>query len=200
MKRRKAIVVTKRDGSAECFSVTRLSSCLARGLQARAYAPRLAGPLARAVTLHLREWSDDQPPTTQYVFRCVCSVLQQTGLGDVAEDLNHHRRLRTARRRRTRVLDGSDQPATRGRPWRKAALVATLRNRYGLRQAVARFLAGQIESRVFALNYRVLTKPFLTELVRNEVLAWGLADQQVLRMDIDACEHPVAPGPPKKES
>ena len=193
-------MVTKRDGSVECFSVPKLSGCLARVLRGRVYDGRLSVPLARAVAMHLREWNDSKPPTTQYIFRCVCSVLEQTGLGEVAEDLYEHRRLRAARRQRTRVLEVTDSPTARGKPWRKPAIVAALQNDYGLRHSVARFLAGQIELQVFALNYRLITRPFLMELVRNEVLAWGLVDEQVLRTDIPMCEHPVAPGPPEKEN
>jgi hypothetical protein len=198
VKNSKDIVVTKCDGSVECFSAAKLSATLARVLQGRSYDPRLARPLARAVALHLKEWRGSNPPTTQYIFRCVSSVLEQTGLADVADDLTHHRRLRTVRRRRTRVLAGSKKTGERGRPWRKVAIVATLENHYGLRHAVARFLAGQIESQVFALNYRLITKPFLAELVRNEVLAWGLADEQVLQAEVSVGV-PVTSPPPTKE-
>ncbi len=184
------IVVTKQDGTVERFVLPKLANSLARVLRGRAYDARLATPLARAVAMHLREWPREQPPGTDYIYQCVTSVLQQTGLTDVADDLGHHRRLRAARRRRTRVLPSGAPAGTTGESWRKAALVATLENRYGLTHAVSRFLAGQIELQVFALNYRLLTRPFLAELVRNEVLAWGLADEQMLRVD-KACEHPV---------
>ncbi len=195
----KDVVVTKQDGTVERFALPKLANCLARVLRGRAYDPRLAGPLARAVAMHLREWPREQPPTTEYIYQCVTAVLQQTGLTDVADDLGHHRRLRAARRRRTRVLRSGAPAGTTGEPWRKVALVATLENRYGLTHAVARFLAGQIELQVFALNYRLMTRPFLAELVRSEVLAWGLADEQMLRVD-KACEHPVGgPGQPVEE-
>lgn len=200
MKAPKETVVTKVDGSVECFVAGKLSACLARVLAGRHYDPRLAGPLSRAVALHLGEWTRPVPPTTQYVYNCVRSVLQQTGLGDVAEDLAYHRRIRAGRRRQTRVLDSLDQSPARARAWRKLALVATLQNRYGCRHAVARFLAGQIETQVFALNYRLITKPFLAELLRNEVLAWGLADERILGVAADALEHPVGPPQPEKEN
>lgn len=199
MKRTKDIAITKRDGSIECFRVTKLQGCLAGVLQGRAYDPRLAGPLARAVALHLQEWCEPAPPTSQYIFRCVCSVLEQTGLRDVADDLQHHRRLRAARRRRTRVIALAGHTPNQGRPWCKDAIVATLENQYGLRHNVARFLAGQIEDQVFALNYRLITRSFVAELVRNEVLAWGLADKQVLLADARVCEHPVGPRSPDSD-
>jgi hypothetical protein len=188
----KEIAITKQDGSVECFRAAKLTACLTRVLDGRAYDPRLAGPLARAVAMHLEEWTDPRLPTTHYIFRCVCSVLQQTGLNDVAEDLINHRRLRASRRRRIRVIDDKARKGGKPRPWRKLSLVATLQDAFGISHAVARFLAGQVEAQVFALNYRLVTKAFLTELVRNEVLAWGLADGQVLGVaDIAA----AAPAP-----
>lgn len=198
MRRGNEIVLSKCDGSVECFSPSKLSTCLARALQGRAYDARLAEPLARAVAMHLREWSGAAPPTTKYVFRCICSVLQQTGLGDVADDLIRVRRQRRANRKRIRVVDVSKAAGGRGEPWRKLALVATLQNRYGCRHAVARILAGQIEARVFGLNYRVITKQFMVELTKNEVLAWGLGDRQVLDA-VPAPPQPVA-APPRKEN
>ncbi len=200
MKKTKEIVVTKRDGTVERFGSDKLSATLASALQARSYDPRLSTPLARAVALHLQEWKHPNPPTTEYIFRCVASVLEQTGLADVADDLKRHRRMRASRRRRTRVMAAGDQPGAKGKPWRKSAIVATLENHYGLRHTIARFLAGQIETQVFALDYRLITRPFLGELVRNEVLAWGLADEQVLHAELDVCEHPVAPARPQKEN
>lgn len=195
MKHSKTIVLTKRDGTAECFVVEKLTGSLARVLQERAYDPRLAGPLARAVAMHLEECTPGKPQTTDYVFKCVCAVLEQTGLADIAGDLKRHRKGRAQRRRRIQVIDVAQAQANVcGRPWRKVAVVATLQNRYGLRLSVARFLASRIESQVFALNYRLITRQFLAELVRNEVLAWGLADTQVFTAQVGLNETPVAPG------
>jgi hypothetical protein len=58
---------------------------------------------------------------------------------------------------------------------------------------VARFLAGQIEAQVFTLDYRLITRPFLSELVRSEVLAWGLADEDVLRAEVADAGLPATP-------
>lgn len=199
MKRCKDIIVTKHDGSLEGFSLSKLSNALATVLQGRSYDPRLSRPLARAIGLHLRGWAELTPPTTEYIHRCVCSVLQQTGLGEVADDLASHRRLRAARRRRVRVLDRRES-TQRGRRWQKVELVETLESRYGLRHAVSRFLAGQIEAQVFALNYRLISETFLAELVRNEMLAWGLADGRVSQIDTPAGERPVGTRRPEKEN
>ncbi len=192
------IVITKRDGTLERFSLAKLSNCLATAIQGRAYDPRLAGPLSRAVAQHLSEWHQSQPPTTEYIYRCLQSVLQQTGLSDVAEDLEVHRRLRCRCRRRIRILDGGADGAA-AESWRKTTLVGTLQNRYGLRYNVARFLAGRIEAQLLGLGYRVISRSFLDELARSEVLAWGLADTQVLQSGAAGCEQPVAGRPPQKE-
>jgi hypothetical protein len=192
------IVITKRDGSVERFSLAKLGNCLATVMRDQAYDPQLAAPLARAVALHLREWRDAQPLTTDYVYRCVQSVLQQTGLGDVADDLAAHRCVRSRRRQRIRVSDAASSGGV-GEPWCKAKLAETLESCYGLRHAVARFLAGRIEQQVFALNYRVISRPLLAELTRSEVLAWGLADEQVLRAGAAACQRPVVGRRPGKE-
>lgn len=199
MKSTRPIVVTKRDGSLERFNLTKLANCLATAIRAQHYDPRLAGPLANAVAMHLREWREPTPPTTRYIYRCVHAVLQQTGLSDVADELGDHRRRRRARRELTRVLADSRSGAS-GEPWNKGALVHTLESHYGLRHAVARFLARQIEAQVFALDYRVVTKAFLRELVRNEVLAWGLVDDLALRGAVTDTATPVTAPPHKKEN
>ncbi|MBK9127195.1 MAG: hypothetical protein IPM13_05275 [Phycisphaerales bacterium] len=193
MKRCKELVITKRDGTVERFSLPKLVSGLRVVLEGRSYDGRLAGPLAKAVEMHLHECRGSTPPRTDYIFRCVVSVLQQTGLSDVAEDLQLHRRLRAARRRRTRVFPAAGAATARGVPWQKTDIVAALENHYGLRHSVARFLAGQIESQVFGLNYRLITRPFLAELVRSEVLAWGLASEDVLQKGAADCVAPAAP-------
>lgn len=200
MKRRKDTVVLKRDGTVERFSLFKLMNSIRVALEGRAYEGRLSGPLARAVELHLREFRIGEAPSTDYIFRCVASVLEQTGLTDVCEDMSLHRRMRNIRRRRTRVV-GAAAASETATAWQKAMVVATLEGHYGLRHSVARFLAGQIEQQVFALNYRAITRPFLAELIRNEVLAWGLGEEVLLRREASLCELPILqPNEPKKES
>ena len=196
MRSLKQLVITKQDGTLERFSLTKLTNCLAIVMRRQAYDPRLGGPLGKAVAMHLQEWRGAAPPSTEYVYRCVRSVLQQTGLSDVADDLAAHRRARRWRRARLRVVDPS-QPRLDGHPWRKARIVDTLQNQYGLRYPVSRFLAGRIEHQVFALDYLLVSKAFLSELIRSEVLAWGLADEQTLqgREHADLAPPVVAPQP-----
>ncbi|MBK9118364.1 MAG: hypothetical protein IPM18_02015 [Phycisphaerales bacterium] len=198
MRSSKNIVVTKRDGTLERFHVAKLTNCLAQAIGAHAYDERLAGPLARAVAMHLVDWQEPSPPTTSYIYHCVRTVLQQTGLSEVADALADHRRLRRMRRRRIRVIEPG-RPG-RGEAWNKSAIVGTLQHRFGLRHAVSRFMAGRIEAQIFTLDYRVVTRPFLAELVRNEVLAWGLADEQVLQENPDSCTRSPDPNAVSEES
>lgn len=198
MKNTKQIVVTKGDGTVERFSLTKLQNCLTRVLRTQSYDARLAGPLANAIAMHLAEWQGAVPPSTNYIHRCARSVLNQTGLAEVAEVLATHRRQRQVRRRQIRVLE-TELARGLGQPWRKGALVEHLEHRHGLRHAVARFLAGRIEDQVFALDYRVVSKSFLRELVRNEVLAWGLADEQTMKGAPAACDPPVRVSPPGEQ-
>lgn len=198
MKRIKDLFVTKRDDTVERFAFHKLLNCLRDSLESRGYDPRLATPLAKAVEMHLVECRAGEPIGTDYIFKCVSSVLGQTGLGDVADDMIQFRRQRESRRRKTRVLPGVDNAGLRSLPWNKSAIIATLENQYGLRHNVARFLASRVEEQVFSLNYRTITKPFLAEVVRNEVLAWGLAGEDLMRKDAIALELPLGPTGPGK--
>lgn len=198
MKKTRHIVVTKHDGTLERFSAVKLTNCLADAMRAHGYDPRLAQPLARAVALHLQEWQGATPPSTGYIYRCVRSVLQQTGLGDVADELAAHRRMRRLRRRRVRVLDAGELQSG-GEAWSKSVIVDTLRNEYDLRHVVARFMASRIEAQVFALDYRTVSRAFLRELVRNEILAWGLADTRTVSATVEACQPRVSTPRPAQE-
>lgn len=170
--------VCKRDGSHEEFTFPKLRTTLARVMQMGEADPKLAEPLARAVAAHLDEWQEPNPPTTEYIFRCVRSVLQQSGLAEVARDFTRQRRARDHRRRVLRIVDRA-APGRRFAPWRKAEIVRVLKEEYGIGHSAARFLAGRTEEQVFALNYRLISRTLVSELIRNELLAWGLADEPV---------------------
>lgn len=168
-------MVVKRGGELEPFEAAKLRRCLAAALWACDRDPRLADALARAVELHLQSWNSPHPPSTDYVFRCACVALSETGLAGVARYLVRRQRRRAARRRELTVFD----PRRPGRSpvrWRKASVALLLRSRYGLRRPVARFLAGVVERQVFNLGYAVVSTTLIRELIRNELLAWGLAD------------------------
>jgi hypothetical protein len=175
MRKRGSILVAKRDGAIEPFDAAKPRRCLAAAMAACNCDPRLADALARAVELHLRQWSEPQPPTTDYVFRCLRTALAETGLARVAQRLIAHRQRRAAQRQRLAV--GRQQDCCdKATPWRKASVAETLERRYGLDCAVARILAGEVERRVLGLEYAVVSTALINELIRSELSAWGLGD------------------------
>jgi hypothetical protein len=166
-------MVRKSDGSQEAFDIRKLRRSLASAMEACRYDVRFADSLSQAVLIHLRDWKESRPPSTEYIFRCIRQVLMETGLEDVAHQLTIHRRHRSMRRRSIAVIDPDNRE--RPRPWRKATVCSVLQQVYGLSSNVSRILAGEIESRVVALNYGAVSKALVEELIRNELLAWGLA-------------------------
>lgn len=168
-------MIAKREGQLERFEPPKPRRCLAAAMKACNRDLRLADALAGAVALHLRDWSAAGPPSSDYIFRCLRTALVETGMEDVAQHLVLHRRRRASQRRGLSVFD-VDKSHYALAPWRKAAVAATLEGRHGLTHAVARILAGEIERRVLALEYSVVSKSLIRELVRNELLAWGLVD------------------------
>lgn len=168
-------MIAKREGALEPFEPAKPRRCLAAAMKTCHRDVRLADALVRAVALHLRDRPADAPTSANYIFRCLCVALTKTGMEDVARQLVLHRRFRADQRRRLSVFD-ADQSQYALAPWRKAAVAATLAGRYGLSLAVARILAGEIECRVLGLGYSVVSKALIRELLRSELLAWGLVD------------------------
>ncbi len=166
------ILIAKREGGLEPFQQAKPHRCLVAAMKAQRRDHRLAGPLVQALRLHMLKRREPGPVSAEYVFRCVHAVLTDTGLGDVAERLARHRRRRAERRRRVRVLA---EQAGEPRPWSKAAIVETLQGRFGLSYETSRILASEIERRILALDYRLVSATLVEELIRGELLAWGLA-------------------------
>ena len=169
------IKIAKCGGGLEAFDRTKLRRCLADAMKACGRDPRYAEALAKAVELHLAEWQETQPPTTDYIFRCLRTALEKTGMAGVAQYLISQRRQRAEQRRRLSVFD-ADQADCPTIPWRKSWVAETLRREHGVGHSVARILAGEIERRVLALDYDVVSRSLIVEIVRNELLAWGLAE------------------------
>lgn len=195
MKRGEPVIIGKRDGHTEAFSIAKLKRCLSGAMLACSRDARFADPLAQAVQMHLEQWAEARPPTSDYIFRCLRSALTQTGMPEAAEELVSHRQIRSAGRRSVRVYDSAGCRSN-GEPWRKAALVNTLQARYGLRRPTARMLAREIETRVLALDYPLVSTALINELMRNELSAWGLDDNAVEPAQVDRSPDPVAGGPP----
>ena len=140
---------------------------------------RFADPLAQAVQMHLEQWTESRPPTSDYIFRCLRSALVQTGMPEAAEELLSRRQARRDGRCGVRVYDSAACRSS-SEPWRKTAVVNCLQTRYGLRYATARVLAREIETRVLALDYRLVSTALIREMVCNELLAWGRDDTVVV--------------------
>ncbi|MFO0837678.1 MAG: hypothetical protein U1D55_04065 [Phycisphaerae bacterium] len=173
------LVVVKRDGTSEPFSLHKLRRCLTVGLAGSSHDGRIADALSRAVSVHLRQLTEHRRPTTDYIFGCVRTVLNRTRLSDIGDRLAQHRRMRAAARRRLRVSDALDS-AGRTTRWQKRMIVAVLQNAHGLQRNTARILAGEIESRILSMNYAVVSQVLIAELIRNELLVWGLADDALV--------------------
>lgn len=177
MKHLRRVMVAKRDGSQEPFELQKLRRSLAAAMKGCRYDERYAGPLAEAVAMHVNECSQRRRPSTDYVYRCARTVLKETGLQDVAEAYSSYRRQRAARRRGISVLVEVDGKMTQ-RAWRKDSVVRVLRQKHGLSRPLGRILAGEVEKRVLELNYDAISQVLVGELIRSELLAWGLIDEQ----------------------
>jgi len=175
VRKTRRIMIAKREGELEPFETAKLRRCLAAAMETCNRDERFADALAHAVELHLRDWSESRPPTTEYIFRCLRIALTETGMDQVARQLARHRRRRANQRRAVSVRDARGERRALA-PWRKATVAGTLERRHGLRHPVARILAGEVERRVLALEYGVVSTTLITELVRSELSAWGLTD------------------------
>ena len=175
----KTPIISKRDGSTEPFSTPKLRRCLDTLLREAGFDAHLATPLSKAVGLHIQRCDDDVPLTSSYVFDCVHAVLSQTGLREAADGFRAHRDRRRGSRARISVIDESAASQV-ALPWDKACLIATLKDKFGLRHAVSRYLASEIEHKVFALEYQSVSRQLLSALVRNELSSWGLRDDGIV--------------------
>lgn len=169
------LTLVKRDGSHEPFARGKLRRAIAIGMRACKYDPDLADPLVQAVEVHLKYWDEPRLPTTDYVFRCVHAVLNETGLKDVAEELVQYRRWRRGRRRVVRVVREGDKASSR--PWRKSLIVRRLEKDFELQPATCRILASNVEQHVLGLGFAEVTQRLVDELLRTELMAWGLTEE-----------------------
>jgi hypothetical protein len=193
------IMITKRGGSRELFEPAKPRRCLTAALRACKDDDRFADALVRAVEFHLRHWTRGALPTSDYVFRCLRTALIQTGMQQAADQLALHRRRREMRRQNLAVLDPQDDGESAVAPWRKSDVARTLEDDCGLSHSVARILAGEVERRVLALDYTVVSKPLIAEVINNELMAWGLAEEQTDGPNEEIGPDAVADRQPEKE-
>jgi hypothetical protein len=166
-------LVQKQDGSLEVFCSGKLRRCVEVLLRETGFDPDIARALTKAVGIHVRQCSGNV--STTYIGDCVVAVLKQTGLSAAADALTAHRERRDRRRSSVGVVV---RGASATAPWSKSRLAVSLRDHHDLREAVARYLAGEIERKVFELNYTAVSTELLSALVASELSAWGLTGRQ----------------------
>ncbi len=166
--------IAKRGGAVEVFAIEKLARCLTIGLRACGQDVFLAGPLARAIRVHLDGWNRRRPPTSDYVFKCVQTVLREVQLPDVARVLADYRRRRAHRRRGVAVVKVGNGCVTAS-GWSKERVAASLQARFGVQRRTARSIADEVEQRVLSLGYSQVPASMVREVLQAEMLAWGLA-------------------------
>ena len=167
--------IRKRDGRTEPFDVRKLRRALLRALREARQPGYYAEPLAEAIAIHLKDWNEPQPASSDYVFDCCQAVLRETGLRNVARALARYRHRRERRRLATQVRRLS-AAGVAVEPWSRERIAATLERRFGLTAGAARILSSDVEQRVLSLGYRVVDVELIEAVVRNELRAWGLLD------------------------
>jgi hypothetical protein len=172
--------VAKSEGSIERFQVGKLRRSIWLAMQGLDCEPQLADPLARAVAMYVRGRRSAAMLTTGDVFECAQTVLDDTGLGEVSRRLAEHRRQRVGRRRRLLVAD-FERADAECVGWSKQRVVDAIERQYRLRHPVARIIGGEVEKRVLELDFKVVSTTLVREIVRNELLAWGLVSDEVLQ-------------------
>ncbi len=173
------IRVCKRDGSDEPFSLAKLAGSIREGLDASGEAAGLAGStaagLAEAVHDYVEKSSADDPVKTEFLAELVELVLAQTGHTAASMAFQRHRSFRDRQRRRVMVANPrpSDGRFVRRR-WNKSHIVQHLRRQHGLDAPVSRMIAGRVEQLVFQCGLNVVTVGLVYEMIKSELLAWGL--------------------------
>ena len=179
MKAFKCRTVAKRSGALERFASAKLRRSVENALRDSHADPQLARPLADAVAVHLQDCDDAQPPSTEYVHQCIVAVLSETGLEAAARCYRRHHERRAQARAQTRVYVAAGSSPAEAESWNKARLVAWLARTSGLRQPVARVMAAEIETKLLSLKYKNVSGGLVAALARNELAAWGLAEDPV---------------------
>ena len=171
--------VRKRDGSIEPFWSAKLLDGIRRGLEAGGEAPGLAVStatgLAEAVHEHVRRTCQDTLVESKLLSELVEVVLNQTGFTAACMAFQRYQSYRARQRRR--VMVASLRPSDgryRRRRWNKSHIVEHLRRRHLLEVPVARMMAGRVEQSVFDCGLDVVTSGLVYEMIKSELLAWGL--------------------------
>ena len=171
--------VCKRDGSVEPFSIAKMLHCIRAGLAACGEHAEFdlvtARSLGEAVHDYLLNSHHERSISSRHLADLVDTVLSQTGHSAAAMALRDYNSFREQQRRM--VMVASPRPRD-GRfvqhRWNKALLVQHLRRQHTLDSPTARMIAGRVEQLIFCCGLRAVTGGLVREMVRSELLAWGL--------------------------
>ncbi|MEE8385402.1 MAG: ATP cone domain-containing protein [Dehalococcoidia bacterium] len=173
----KSLQVRKCDGSLEPFVLVKLTNSIRNGLQAGGEAAGLdaGGGLAEAVHQYVRQSPRDEPVQSAYLAELVELVLTHTGHAAASMAMRRYRAFLEERRRRLMVASArsSDGRFVRRR-WNKALIVQHLRRQHMLGAPVSRMIAGRVEQLIFNCGLKVVTSGLVYEMIKSELLAWGL--------------------------
>ncbi|MBN2563652.1 MAG: hypothetical protein JXQ75_22265 [Phycisphaerae bacterium] len=173
------VCVSKRDGSTEPLSFAKMLNCIRNGLEASGEAPGLetgmAAGLAEVVHEYVKKSFRNSAVESRRLAELVDLVLAQTGHTAACMATQQYRSLREQQRRQVMVANPrpSDGRYVRRR-WNKSHIVQHLRRRHMLGAPVSRMIAGRVEQLVFNCGLRVVTAGLVCEIIKSELLAWGL--------------------------
>ena len=174
-----SIRIMKRDGSIEPFVLSKLLHCIGNGFCTSGEPPErssaTARGLAEAVHAYLRKTGPRSPVPTEQLSELVELVLTQTGHTAVGMAIKQHDQLRDRQRRWLRVAGSNHRNGCYvQRRWNKCRVVEHLREAHVLDAPASRIIASRVEQLVFNCGLKVVTTGLVREMVKSELLAWGL--------------------------
>jgi hypothetical protein len=171
--------VRKRDGTIEPFTFSKLLNSIRTGLAVGGETtdpdPAAARGLAEAVYEYNRQAQGDEPVDAPALSELVDLVLTHTGHTAACMAMRRHRSIRDDQRRRVMVANprSSDGRFVQRR-WNKGHIVRHLRRRHLLDAPASRMIAGRVEQLIFNCGLKVVTTGLVREMIKSELLAWGL--------------------------
>ncbi len=172
--------VREEDGRTVPFSETRLAESILAAARTTGTPDRtLARELAGVISLFLaRRFRDDSPPTAAEIRDVVKEVLRETGHGTLSRAYAEDQDRKEAARRTLLVLprrdgeegDPAESATLTGLPWRRTAIVESLRAGAELPEPVAEEIASAVERRIFATGLTRITTALIREFVSNELI------------------------------
>jgi len=171
--------VCKSDGTTEPFIFPKLVNSIRNGLQAGGDAAGLgvnaANGLADAVHQYVRQSGGGAPVQSKHLSELVDLVLTHTGHTAACMAVRRYRSMREEQRRRVMVATArSSNGQYVHHRWNKGRLVQHLQRQHLLDAPASRMIAGRVEQLIFNCGLTVVTSGLVREMIKSELLAWGL--------------------------